>query len=85
MCMCVMCVCAMWGDIYGCSIVARCLTTEREDGDPGWEGEVIHSTGDDQSPLPTPLVAWNEGRWWWGGVEGRSWGRWWRGDSRDGK
>ena len=47
---------------------------------------MIHSTGDDQSPLPTPLVAWNEGRWWgWGETEGRLWGRWWRGDSGDGK
>ena len=48
------------------------------------------STGDDQSPLPKPLVAWNEGRWQGGGegggvMEGGSWGRWWRRDSGDGK
>ena len=37
----------MWGDIYGCSIVARYHTTEREDGDPEGRGVI-------QSPLLTP-------------------------------
>ena len=34
----------MWGDIFGCSIVARYITTERKDGDGG--GEVGGGGGD---------------------------------------
>ena len=46
-----------------CGGVAGHLTTEREDGEEGWEGRVVTSTGDDHSLLPTALVAWEgEGR-----------------------
>ena len=47
------------GTVYYVGVVSH-LTTEREDGDPGWEGRVVHSTGEDQSLQPTPLVAWNK-------------------------
>ena len=37
----------------------------------------MHSTGDDQSPLPTPGMK--------GGGGGKVVGRWWRGDSGESK